>query len=127
MKFLKSIIFSNFHLKLLSLFVAFLMWLNVTSQKKTHLEVFSYIDIINLRKELEIEAIEPERVKVILEGTSRNIEKFDISKIHVFVDGSQIKEGENVLPVKVAIEGVQNIKIVSIVPDKVTVYTRKKD
>ena len=76
MKFLKEVILNNLHLKLLSLLVAFLLWLNVTSQKKTHLEVFSYIDIINLRKNIEIEAVEPERVKIILEGTSKNIDEF---------------------------------------------------
>ncbi len=126
MKFLKEVVLNNLHLKLLSLLVAFLLWLNVTSQKKTHLEVFSYIDIINLKKNIEIEAVEPERVKIILEGTSKNIDEFDISKIHVFIDGSNIKDGENIVPVKVAIEGVQNIRIISIIPEEVVVYARKK-
>ena len=126
MKFIKKIFLENLHLKILSLLVAFLMWLNVTSQRQTHLEVYSYIDIINLKDNIEIEAIEPERVKIILEGTKKNIDEFDISKIHVFIDGSKIKEGENKLPVKVAIEGIQNIRIISITPEEVIVYARKK-
>ncbi len=126
MKFIKKIFLENLHLKILSLLVAFLMWLNVTSQRQTHLEVYSYIDIINLKDDIEIEAIEPERVKIILEGTKKNIDEFDISKIHVFIDGSKIKEGENKLPVKVAIEGIQNIRIISITPEEVIVYARKK-
>ncbi|NPA52930.1 MAG: hypothetical protein GXO22_08545 [Aquificae bacterium] len=126
MKFLKNLIFHNFHLKLLSLIVAFLMWLNVTSQKQTHLEIYSYIDVINLREDLEIEAIEPERVKIILESTAKNIQELDISKIHVFIDGSKLKEGENKLPVKVAVEGLEHIKIITISPPEVIVYARKK-
>ena len=126
MKFLKDILFNNLHLKLLSLIVAFLMWLNVTSQKQTHLEIYSYIDVVNMKNDIEIEAIQPERVKIIIESTDKNIQNLDISKIHVFIDGSQIKEGENKLPVKVAIEGIQHVRIISVSPPEVIVYARKK-
>ncbi len=126
MKFLKDILFNNLHLKLLSLIVAFLMWLNVTSQKQTHLEIYSYIDVVNMKNDIEIEAIQPERVKIIIESTDKNIQNLDISKIHVFIDGSQIKEGENKLPVKVAIEGIQHVRIISVSPSEVIVYARKK-
>ncbi len=126
MGFFKGLLLNNLHLKLLSLVVAFLMWLNVTSQKQTHLEVYSYIDVINLKENIEIEAIQPERVKIVLESTARNIQELDISKIHVFIDGSKLKEGENRLPVKVAVEGLQHIKITTISPREVVVYARKK-
>ncbi|HHG74010.1 MAG TPA: YbbR-like domain-containing protein, partial [Persephonella sp.] len=60
MKKVKDIVLNNLHLKILSLLVAFLLWLNITSTQKTRFEFFSEVKILNVPKGILIEKVEPE-------------------------------------------------------------------
>jgi YbbR domain-containing protein len=127
MKFLKRLIFENFLFKLLSVIVAFLLWLNVVTREKARLEVYSYVDIINIPKKIEIEAVQPERVSITIEGSKILLDNLKISDIHVYVDGSRLRDGENVLPVHVSIHQLKGLKILSIKPNTVVVYAKKSE
>ncbi len=127
MKFLKKLFFENFLFKLLSVIVAFLLWLNVVTREKTRLEVYSYVDIVNIPKNIEIEAIQPERVSITIEGSKVLLNNLKISDIHVYVDGSRLREGENILPVHVSMKELKGFKILAIKPDTVIIYAKNKE
>ena len=120
----KGIVFNNLHLKILSLFIAFLLWLNINESQKTTVEFVSYLDIRNIPKGYEIKSIYPEKVIITIEGSRLKMKKLDTSKIQAYVDASNLKKGENTLPIKV--EGkLYGFKIVSIRPSKVIIYADK--
>lgn len=124
-KKLKLTVFNNLHLKLLSLFVAFLLWLNVASFSKTRYQIHSYVDIVNLPENLEIVKIKPEKVTVILEGRKNNINN-KLTDITVYVDGKKLKVGRNEISVNVFIP-TEDLTLTSVKPESVIIFTRKKN
>ncbi|EDP73607.1 CdaR family protein [Hydrogenivirga sp. 128-5-R1-1] len=121
---LKDTFINNLHLKILSLFIAFLLWLNITESQKTIVEFISFIDIRNIPQNYEIKSIYPEKVIITIQGSRLKMKKLDTSKVQAYIDASNLKEGENTLPVK--IEGkLHGFKIISIRPDKVIIYADK--
>jgi YbbR domain-containing protein len=121
---IKNIFLSNLHLKLISLLIAFLLWLNINESQRTTVEFVSYIDIRNVPKNFEIKTVYPEKVLITIEGSKLKMKKLEISKIQAYVDASNLKEGENNLPVK--IEGkLSGFKIISIKPENIIIYADK--
>jgi len=123
-KKLKLILFNNLHLKILSFFVALLMWLNISSYSNSKYQIHGYIDIINIPREIEIRSIKPEKVSIVLEGRKNVLNQSELTNISIYVDGKKLKEGKNVLPVQVLLPS-EKIKIVSIKPENVIIYARK--
>lgn len=123
-KKLKLTVFNNLHLKLLSLFVAFLLWLNVASFSKTKYQIHSYVDIVNLPENLEIVKIKPEKVNIILEGRKNNINS-KLTDIAVYVDGKKLKVGRNKVSVNVFVP-TEDLTLISVEPESVIIFTRKK-
>jgi len=82
---------NNFHLKILSLMVAFLLWLNITSTQKTRFEFFAEIKVLNVPKKIKIERVEPEKVLVVIEGVRSKLNQVNISKIKVYADGRKLR------------------------------------
>ncbi len=124
-KISKLTIFHNLHLKLLSFFVAFLLWLNVSSFSKTKYQIHSYVDIVNLPENLEVVKIKPEKVNVILEGKRNNISD-KLTNVVVYVDGKKLKIGKNQLSVNVFLP-TDDLTLVSVDPENVIIFTRKKN
>jgi len=123
---LKKIVLDNFFLKILSLIVAFLLWLNVSQMQKTKVEFVSYIDVRNIPQGYTIKKISPEKVIIVVEGFKNKLGKVEISKIQAYVDASKLREGQNILPVK--IEGnLKSFKVKLIKPDKIVIYARKNN
>ncbi len=126
MEKLKKIVLDNFFLKILSLIVAFLLWLNVSQMQKTKVEFVSYIDVRNIPQGYTIKKISPEKVIIVVEGFKNKLGKVEISKIQAYVDASKLREGQNILPVK--IEGnLKSFKVKLIKPDKIVIYARKNN
>jgi len=124
--FFKKYIFNNFHLKILSLFVAFLLWLNISAKEVKRVEVVSRVYVKNPPKNMIIEKIEPPQVKIILEARRVYLTSVPSTHIQAYVDGSKLKNGENKLPVLIdKISLNENISIVSIIPDNVIVVARE--
>lgn len=59
---------NNLPLKILSLLVAFLLWLNITSTQKARVEFYSDVEIKPYPKDLVVEQVQPEKVLIIIEG-----------------------------------------------------------
>jgi len=124
--FFKNYIFNNFHLKILSLFVAFLLWLNISAKEVKRVEVISRVAVKNPPKNLIIEKIEPAQVKIILEARRVYLASAPSTNIEAYIDGSKLKAGENEMPVLIdKLSLNENISIVSINPDSVVVVVAK--
>jgi len=126
MKRLKDLVLNNFHLKILSLMVAFLLWLNITSTQKTRFEFFAEIKVLNVPKKIKIERVEPEKVLVVIEGVRSKLNQVNISKIKVYADGRKLKKGKNTLQVIVEPSKTENFDVVKVIPDKIHVYAEPK-
>ncbi|SNZ02149.1 YbbR-like protein [Persephonella hydrogeniphila] len=126
MKKFKEIVFNNLHLKILSLLVAFLLWLNITSTQKTRFEFFAEVKILNKPESLEIVKVEPEKVLVVIEGIRSKLNQVNISKITAYVDGRNLKKGKNTVKVFVKPSKTENFDVVQVIPDKIHIYTKTK-
>ncbi|MBK3331468.1 YbbR-like domain-containing protein [Persephonella atlantica] len=126
MEKVRKIIFHNLHLKILSLLVAFLLWLNIVSLQKTRFEFYSEVKILNKPSEIKIEKVYPEKVLIVIEGIRSKLDKVNISKIMVYADGRHLKKGKNVLKVFVSPKQTANFKVIEVKPEKVYVYTSTK-
>ncbi|GAB6072248.1 hypothetical protein JCM14244_06250 [Venenivibrio stagnispumantis] len=120
---IKDMIFSNFWYKLISIFVAFLLWLNINSTTKAKFQFYSYVDVINIKDNFVIEKVKPERVSITVREKKTFIKDINISQIQVYVDASNIKEGRNQLKVKVI--APDDFEILDIKPAEVIVYAKK--
>ncbi len=119
MKKFLSKIFANFPLKLLSLLVAFLLWLNITSMQKNRVEFYTPVEVRNVPENIIITKIKPDKVLVIIEGYKGTLSSVDISDIKAYVDGKNIKPGNNVL--KVHVQTVSGLKLIGVRPQTVIV------
>ncbi len=123
MEKLKKLLLNNLHLKIFSLLVAFLLWLNLNYFERTKFELIIPVEVINLPENLKVENIEPDKVSVVVEGNIKNLSKLKISKIKAFCDASNIKEGENILPVIVQSKE-KSLTIKKVEPSYVKVYVK---
>lgn len=125
-KSFNKIFVHNFKLKILSLFVSFLLWLNISSKEVVRVDTLSHVEIKNVPKGYIVKRVEPNFVKVVLEGQRMYINSIEYINLDTYVDCSNIKEGENLLPVKIDNPPEnENINIVSVNPNKVRVIAEK--
>jgi hypothetical protein len=122
LKKFKIVVLENLPLKILSFIVAFLLWLNVTSQTQSKIQVYSYVDVVDIPMDLDVRKIKPEKVKITLEG--KISEKPDNIKVRAVVKGDKLKEGKNQLPVEIILNS-SKYKVVSIDPENVIIYAYK--
>lgn len=126
MEKIKEIILNNIHLKILSLLVAFLLWLNITSTQKTQIEFMTEIKVKNPPKHLIIQKIEPSKVSIKIEGIRSKLNQVNISRIEAYIDGRKLKKGKNKVKVQVSPLFTDSFTVISIKPEKVYVYTISK-
>ncbi|WP_029521168.1 CdaR family protein [Persephonella sp. IF05-L8] len=126
MEKIKKIVLNNIHLKILSLLVAFLLWLNITSTQKTQIEFMTEVKIKNQPKNLIIQKIEPSKVSIKIEGIRSKLNRVNISDIEVYIDGKKLKKGKNLVKVHVSPRFTESFTVISVKPEKVYVYTISK-
>ncbi len=125
-KFFTRIFIHNFKLKILSLFVSFLLWLNISAKEVVRVDTLRHVDIRNIPKGYTVKRVEPNFVKVVLEGQRMYINSAEYINLDVYVDCSEVKEGENLLSVKIENPSEnENINIVSVDPNKIRVIVEK--
>jgi len=125
--FFNRIFVHNFKLKILSLFVSFLLWLNISAKEVVQIETIRSVEARNIPKGYILEGIEPNFVKITLEGKRIYISSVEYINLDVFVDCSSVKEGVNILPVKIVnLSDNTDINIVSVNPNKVRVFIKSE-
>ena len=125
-KTFNKIFVHNFKLKILSLFVSFLLWLNISAKEVVRVDTLSHVEVRNVPQGYVVKRVEPNFVKVVLEGQRMYINSIEYINLDTYVDCSDVKEGENLLPVKIENSTENgNINIVSVNPNKVRVIVEK--
>lgn len=109
-------------LKLLSLVLAFALWLFVTGEKKDEVILYVPIKILNMPRHLAMLGEPPKAVQVRFAG-SRSLFPFLFREdLRLRVDGSGLKPGKNTLDLRYAdINISRGIAVKAIDPEKVTV------
>ncbi len=124
MEKLKKIFIKNLPLKILSILVAFLLWLNITSMQKAKVELYIPIEVRNVPESIVITKIKPDKVLVTIEGYKNIINNLNIENINAYADGKSLKPGTNIL--KVHVELPSNLKVVDIRPKTIIVRVIQK-
>ncbi len=124
MEKLKDLFIKNLPLKLLSVLVAFLLWLNITSMQKTRIELYIPVEIRNVPESIAITKIKPDKVLVTIEGYKNVINNLNIEDINAYADGKNLKPGINIL--KVYVDLPSNLKVIDVRPKTIIVRVVQK-
>lgn len=126
MEKLKKVFIKNLPLKLLSILVAFLLWLNITSMQKAKIELYIPVEVRNVPENIVITKIKPDKVLVAIEGYKNVINNLNIEDVNAYVYGKNLKPGINIL--KVHVDLPSNLKVIDIRPKTIIVrVTQKKE
>jgi YbbR domain-containing protein len=125
MKKALKLILDNFYLKAISILIAFLLWLNLNYFERTKFEIVVPIEVINLPENYKVESVNPSKVNILVEGNIKNLSKLKLSKIRAYCDASNVKVGENKLPVVVHSQE-KSLSIKKIEPLYVKVFITHK-
>lgn len=120
----KKIFTENFWLKVLSLLLAFILWVAITGEKKNIVEIIvnSNIEFQNVPGNLEVISFFPSQVRVRLRLQKVYLSKVDTREVAVRLDLSRAKPGEELIMIKKNMIVLPvNAEILSISPSYVRV------
>ncbi len=92
---IRSILFRNLGLKILSLFFAVVLWYTVVSERQTNLLVTVPLTFVNVPKTMKVRMVSDERVRLHLEGPISVLRAMEIGKIRGTIDLSGAHEGKS--------------------------------
>jgi YbbR domain-containing protein len=87
--------------------------------QKSKIEFYTPVEIRNVPEKIVITKIKPDKVLVVVEGYKGTLSNLDISEIRAYVDGKNLKPGNNVL--KVHVQTISGLKLVDVRPQTVIV------
>ncbi|HPG30113.1 MAG TPA: CdaR family protein [bacterium] len=125
---LKFNIFENWHLKLLAVLIAFLLWFYVASQKSVQYDYTAALKYQNIPKNLVLlnDGNTVNSVKVVLQGP-KNISNYSIKNLEIPVNLNNSVYGKNNIRIFTAgINLPEGFKLVEIIPDEIAVFLDKK-
>ncbi len=121
---IRKLFVENLGLKLLSLALAFALWVAITGEKKDIVEIIvnSNIEFQNVPSQLEVIAFYPTQVRVRLKVQRVQLSRMDTRDVSVRVDLSGAKPGEQLVLIKRDMVMLPvNAEILSISPSYVRV------
>lgn len=122
MEKIRKPLLNNWYLKIFALLVAFLLWLNLNYFERAKFELVIPVEVINLPENYKVEKIYPSKINVLVEGNIRNLSRLNF-KIKAFCDASNVKIGENELPVIVQSKEKKLI-IKKVEPSYIKIYIK---
>ena len=123
--------FNNWGFKILSFFLAFMIWLYISEEKDVDIakrrernKIFNNISvhIVHHPSFILQSELNPKHVSVQLRGSSYVLDELTSKNILVFVDISTLKNGEYILPVQIKIP--VDVKLVQVTPSIVKVHLK---
>ena len=123
---IRSLLFRNLGLKILSLFFAVVLWYSVVSERQSNLLVTVPLTFVNVPKTMKVRIVSDERVRLHLEGPISALRSMEIGKIRGTIDLSGAHEGKSryeLLPSHFNLP--DGIRIVGISPEVVYVVLEK--
>ena len=90
----KSFITNNFGLKLTALVLAFIVWAMITGKERSYSEKTLDVNVeyFNVGKNIDISSVRPEKVRVIVRGTSKQLERVTAGDFKIKFDLKDVTE-----------------------------------
>ncbi|WP_192868137.1 CdaR family protein [Calderihabitans maritimus] len=121
---MKKVLERNITYKIISVFLALLLWLYVTEEQHPNMDnvINVPLEVRGLASGLVIED-KPASVKVRVQGREELVANLTSRDLQAYVETSHMSAGEVVLPVQVSVP--QGVQLVSITPRQVTISIDK--
>jgi len=123
---IRSLLFKNLGLKILSLCFAVVLWYSVVSERQTNLLVTVPLTFVNVPKTMKVKMVSAERVSLNLEGPVSALKTMEIGKIRGTIDLMRAHEGKSrfeLLPSHFNVPA--GVKVTGISPEIVYVILEK--
>lgn len=123
---IRSLLFKNLGLKILSLCFAVVLWYSVVSERQTNLLVTVPLTFVNVPRTMRVRSVSAERVSLHLEGPVSSMKTMEIGKIRGTIDLTGVHEGKSrfeLFPGHFNLP--EGIRVVSISPEVVYVKLEK--
>jgi len=123
---IRSLLFKNLGLKILSLCFAVVLWYSVVSERQTNLLVTVPLTFVNVPKTMKVKMVSAERVSLNLEGPVSALKTMEIGKIRGTIDLKGAHEGKSrfeLLPSHFNVTA--GVKVTGISPEIVYVILEK--
>ena len=125
MKDIRKWLLKNIDIKLLSLFLAVILWVYVASGENPIIE--NYIDVSlgvsNLKDNLVIKEI-PENISIGIKGSKNMLSNLSSDKITGIINLSEINES-GIYKIKVETDAPQRVEIIKVIPSEIKVEVEK--
>ena len=125
MKDIRKWLLKNIDIKLLSLFLAVILWVYVASGENPIIE--NYIDVSlgvsNLKDNLVIKEI-PENISIGIKGSKNMLSNLSSDKITGIINLSEINES-GIYKIKVETDAPQRVEIIRVIPSEIKVEVEK--
>ena len=127
---IRSLLFKNIGLKILSLCFAIVLWYSVVSERQSNLLVTVPLTFVNVPKTMKVKKISDERVSLHLEGPLSSLRAMDVGKIRGTIDLKGAHEGKSRyellprhfnLPENIRVEGISP-EVVYIVLERLITF-----
>ncbi len=92
---IRSLMFKNLGLKILSLCFAIVLWYSVVSERQTNLLVTVPLTFVNVPKAMKVRAVSVERISLHLEGPVSVLKGLEIGKLRGTIDLKGAREGKS--------------------------------
>ncbi len=123
---IRSLLFRNLGLKILSLCFAVVLWYSVVSERQSNLLVTVPLTFVNVPKTMKVRVVSDERARLHLEGPISALRSMEIGKIRGTIDLSGAHEGKSrfeLLPSHFNVP--DGIRVIGISPEVVYVVLEK--
>jgi len=125
-KFITEALTKNIALKIISLLIAFFIWVMVVSEKKSEIGFSTSIQYQNIPKDMEIVGKTVQSLEVNIRGHRKDINRLSLKQIKAIVNLSRDKEGKNThFMANENIEVGRDVEIVQVNPYKIDVFLEK--
>ncbi len=127
-KIIKRILTENLTIKIISIALAVFLWFFVTFKGQTELSLEVPLEFKNIPSEMEVLKQSVKKITVSISARERILRGILQNDIRVVVDLSNIKLGENSIPLtKSSVKLPRGVEILRIEPSSVKLYLDKKE
>ncbi len=92
---IKNFVVNNIGLKVLALFLAIFVWAMISgkerSSSETNLDV--NVEYFNVPKDIDVRSIQPAKVRLTVQGTTKQLEKIDVGDFQIKINLKDVTEG----------------------------------
>ena len=123
---IRSLLFRNLGLKILSLCFALVLWYSVVSERQSNLLVTVPLTFVNVPKTMKVRMVSDERVSLHLEGPISSLRAMEIGKLRGTIDLAGAHEGKSrfeLLPSHFNLP--EGIKVAGISPEVVYIVLER--